>query len=96
MDPEELKRHWLLQNQKVCLCKGIPRKRFIEEISRGAASLEEVNLRTGSGTGDCKGERCGPVIKQLIAAYRRVEPEKTKERPQAPPSQTWKGQRKLK
>lgn len=69
MDPEELKRQWLLQNEKICICKGIPRKRFIEAMARGAATLEEINMVVGSGMGDCKGERCGPRIEKLLAEY---------------------------
>jgi bacterioferritin-associated ferredoxin len=66
---EELKREWLLQNETVCICKGIPRKRFIDAIKKGAATLQEVNRIVGSGSGDCKGERCRPAIEKLLAAY---------------------------
>jgi bacterioferritin-associated ferredoxin len=69
MDSEELKRQWLLQNEKICLCKGIPRKRFLQAMEKGASSLQEINRRVGSGIGDCKGERCGPTIKRILAAY---------------------------
>ena len=69
MKPEDLKREWLLQNEKICICKGIPRKRFMDAIKKGATSLQEVNRIVGSGSGDCKGERCGPRIEELLAAY---------------------------
>ncbi|MBW2471423.1 MAG: (2Fe-2S)-binding protein [Deltaproteobacteria bacterium] len=69
MDPEELKKNWLLQNEKICICKGIPRKFFSEAIRKGASSLAEVNTIVGSGSGDCKGERCGPKIEELLAEY---------------------------
>jgi NAD(P)H-nitrite reductase large subunit len=69
MDSEDLKREWLVQNEKICICKGIPRKRFLEAIKKGAFSLSEVNRLVGSGSGDCKGERCGPKIERLLAAY---------------------------
>jgi len=64
---EDLKREWLLQNEIVCICRGIPRKRFIAAIQNGAATLQEVNRVTRSGSGDCKGERCGPKIEKLLA-----------------------------
>jgi len=70
---EDLKREWLLQNETVCICKGIPRKRFIDAITKGAATLQDVNRIVGSGSGDCKGERCRPAIEKLLAAY--PEPE---------------------
>jgi len=69
MDSEEVKIQWLLQNEKICICKGIPRKRVMEAIKKGAASLQEINRIVGSGSGDCKGERCGPKIERLLAAY---------------------------
>lgn len=69
MDQEEIKEQWLLQNEKICICKGIPRKRFMEAIKSGASSVQEVSRLVGSGSGDCKGERCGARIEALIAEY---------------------------
>jgi NAD(P)H-nitrite reductase large subunit len=69
MDSEDLTKNWLQQNEKVCICRAIPRKRFIEAINKGALTLSEINAVVGSGTGDCKGERCGPKIKKLLASY---------------------------
>ena len=73
MNPENIKKEWLLQNEKICFCKGIPRKRFLEVIKNGASSLQEINRIVGSGTGDCKGERCAPKIEQLLVAYLETE-----------------------
>ena len=72
MDPDVIKEVWLLQNEKVCICKGIPRKRFVEAIRAGARSLQDVNRAVGSGTGECKGERCGPKIAELLRAQEQV------------------------
>ena len=69
VDPEKVKEQWLLRNETICICKGIPRKCFIEVISSGAVSVAEVNRRLGSGSGDCKGERCSSRIEALIAEY---------------------------
>ena len=71
MDSDELKLQWLLQNEKICICKGIPRKRFMDAIKEGASSLLEVNRAVGSGSGDCKGERCGSKIERLLAEYKK-------------------------
>jgi bacterioferritin-associated ferredoxin len=76
MDSQDLKKKWLQQNEKVCICKGIPRKRFIEAINNGALTLSEINAFVGSGTGDCKGERCGQKIKKLLATYSAANSEK--------------------
>jgi bacterioferritin-associated ferredoxin len=66
MKTAEIKKQWLLQNEKICLCKAIPRKQFTAAIRSGATSVEEINKIVGSGSGDCKGERCGPKIEQLL------------------------------
>jgi len=66
MKADEIKKQWLLENEKICLCKGIPRKRFTAAIRSGVTSVEEINEIVGSGSGDCKGERCRPKIEQLL------------------------------
>ena len=68
-DSEDIRKKWLLGNEKVCICKGIPRKRFIAAIKAGFFSLQEINREVGSGSGDCKGERCGPKIEKLLDEY---------------------------
>ena len=51
----------------VCICKGIKQARICDAIVQGpCGSVEEVNKKTGSGSGGCKGVRCGPVITKLI------------------------------
>ena len=69
MDPEDIKKNWLRQNEKICICRAIPQKRFVDLIKKGASTLGEINRLAGSGSGDCQGERCGPRIKRLLAAY---------------------------
>ena len=68
-DPEEIRKQWLQGNEKICICKGIARKRFIAAIEAGALSLQEINRVVGSGGGDCKGERCGSKIEKLLDEY---------------------------
>ncbi len=50
----------------VCICKGIKQSRICDAIVQGFNTIEKVNQKTGSGSGGCKGVRCGPVIKKLI------------------------------
>lgn len=66
---ENIKRQWLLQNEKVCICRGLPRKIVMAAIKAGALSLPEINRIIGSGSGDCNGERCGPKIEKLLDEY---------------------------
>ena len=68
MTEEKIKREWILQNKKVCLCKGIPRKRFVAAIKKGAMTIEEINRVVGSGSGNCGGKRCEPVIREMLEA----------------------------
>ena len=51
----------------VCICKGIKQSTICDAITVAKCStLEAVNKKTGSGSGGCKGVRCGPVIKTLL------------------------------
>jgi NAD(P)H-nitrite reductase large subunit len=49
----------------VCICKGINLGRVLKGLE-GSETVEDVNRKTGCGTGGCRGERCGPRIKQLL------------------------------
>ncbi len=71
-DFEEIRKQWLQGNEKSCICKGIPRKHFIAAIKAGALSLQEINRIVGSGSGDCRGERCCPKIEKLLDEYHAV------------------------
>jgi bacterioferritin-associated ferredoxin len=51
----------------ICICKGIKQSRVCDAIIQGnLKTIEEVNKKTGCGSGGCKGVRCGPVIQKLI------------------------------
>ena len=77
MDTEDIKEQWLLQNEKICICKGIPRKRVVEAINSGALSLQDINRIVGTGSGDCRGERCGPRIEKMLVEYQAAAPKIT-------------------
>lgn len=58
--------------QVVCICKGIPLKRFLSAL-KSCDSVACVHRKVGSGSGGCNGERCGPRIKALLAkAHKRT------------------------
>ena len=64
---ERLRREIVDSYKIVCICNKI-RKGVIEKAIRGGArTFEDVKRRTRAGTGDCKAERCGPVIRDLLA-----------------------------
>ena len=53
----------------VCICKGIPLSKFLP-ILKDCETVADVNALTGSGSGNCRGERCGPRIKTLLKKSR--------------------------
>jgi bacterioferritin-associated ferredoxin len=51
---------------KVCLCKSISRATIKKAIADGADTVAKVNKAVGSGSGPCRGQRCGPKIQAII------------------------------
>jgi len=56
----------------VCICKGINLGRVLRAMD-GCTTVAEVNVRAGTGSGGCKGERCGPRIKLLLQKYKKIK-----------------------
>lgn len=50
----------------VCQCEQITRGEILEAIARGAATVEGVKRRVGSGMGRCQGSRCSCEIEKLL------------------------------
>lgn len=61
--------------QVVCICKGINLGRVLKGLE-GCETVQDVNRKTGCGSGGCKGERCGPRIKILLNKKREAEARK--------------------
>ncbi len=58
----------IIRNQKVvCSCTGITYKTVAKAIKDGAKTVEEVNIKTGTGSGSCRGARCDSVIEEILA-----------------------------
>lgn len=51
--------------QVICICKGIRLSKVLEGL-KGSNSVEDVNHKTGCGSGGCQGQRCGPKIRALL------------------------------
>lgn len=49
----------------VCICKGINLGRVLKGLN-GSTTVEDVNRKTGTGSGGCRGERCSPRIQVLL------------------------------
>jgi len=60
----------LLKYRPVCICNGIKYPRVADAIASGARSVEEVASATGCTTGSCHGERCVPVILEMLDGKR--------------------------
>ncbi len=51
----------------VCICKGIKQSTICDAILKNPnCKIEDINKKTKSGSGGCKGTRCAPVIQKLI------------------------------
>jgi bacterioferritin-associated ferredoxin len=61
----------LLKYRPVCICNTIRYPRVKEAIDAGARTLDAVAKATGCTTGECRGERCVPVIEELLRAAAR-------------------------
>ncbi len=58
----------LLKYRPVCICNTIRYPKVKGAIDAGAATVAEVARQTGCTTGSCGGERCRPVIEELLRA----------------------------
>ena len=65
-DDDALRRAVIDSYRIVCICNKIRRGVIEKAIRGGARSFADVQRRTRAGTGDCKAERCGPVIRELL------------------------------
>lgn len=68
---EKLKQKLTIEDIKsrikiVCICKGIKQSTICDSIINGCQTIEQVNIKTKSGSGGCKGRRCSPVIEKII------------------------------
>lgn len=70
MSDDDATQQWILDNKKVCLCMGIPRKTVTAAIRGGAHTVPEVNKVAGCGKGGCGGKRCGATITELLAEFK--------------------------
>ena len=59
----------------VCICKGIPLSKVLPAL-QGSETVADVNRKCGTGSGGCKGERCGPRIKILLRKFKEHKEEK--------------------
>ena len=57
-------------NEIICQCEQITRAEIMEAIRRGAATVDGVQRRVGSGMGRCQGSRCSLKIEKLLEEYR--------------------------
>jgi bacterioferritin-associated ferredoxin len=68
--PMDKKALILLKYRPVCICKAIRYGRVQSAIENGAKNVEDVARETGCTSGDCHGERCIPVIRQMLDSHR--------------------------
>jgi NAD(P)H-nitrite reductase large subunit len=66
-DDDPIRRAIIESYAIVCICNKIRRGVIDKAIRGGARSFDDIKRRTRAGTGDCKAERCGPVIRDMLA-----------------------------
>ena len=64
-EEDEKIRRIKMMNKVVCICKGIPLSKVLPGL-RDSETVADVNRKVGTGSGGCRGERCGPRIKALL------------------------------
>lgn len=63
----------VIENLKtICLCKNIKKGTILKAIHGRCYTVDAVNRKLGTGSGDCKGERCGPKIKEMIESFLNI------------------------
>lgn len=66
------KNQQIIENFKtICLCKNIKKGTIIKAIQSGCTTVEMVNAKLGSGSGDCQGERCQDKIREIVESFKR-------------------------
>lgn len=55
----------------VCICKGINLGRVLKGLE-GCETVADVHRKVGTGSGGCRGERCSPRIKTLLAKREKL------------------------
>ena len=73
MDQETYNKHIIESFKVICLCKSIKKGTIMKAIREGCITVEAVNKRLGSGSGDCKGERCQDKIRELVLELGEVQ-----------------------
>ena len=53
-------------HQMICQCEHITRGQILEDIARGATTVDGVKRRVGSGMGRCQGSRCAYEIVKIL------------------------------
>jgi bacterioferritin-associated ferredoxin len=66
MDKKKL---FLNKNKVVCICKMVKYGVIVQAIQRGASTMADVERVTGAHVGECKGERCGFKIEEMLAEF---------------------------
>ena len=52
--------------EMICRCEGVTRGEILEAIRRGAATVDGVKRRIGTGMGRCQGSRCAWEIAKIL------------------------------
>lgn len=86
LTPEEKAERIKRMAMVVCICKGIPLGKVLPAI-KACDTVADVNRMAGTGSGGCKGQRCGPRIKMLLKKKHALQSGQDSMRPTADDSE---------
>ncbi len=66
MDDENHKRHVIEGFKVICLCRSVKKNSILKAIKEGCVTVDAINKKLRTGSGDCQGERCQHKIKQIV------------------------------
>ena len=58
------------ENEIICKCRNIDRRAIEDAIAHGPSTVEKVAEATGATTGACGGERCRPLIEEMLLKHK--------------------------
>ena len=55
----------------ICQCRGVKKRVFLRHIADGIDTVEGLQRVTGAASGDCRGKRCLPRIRDMVETLDR-------------------------
>ena len=66
MNEDAYKRHMKDGSRTICLCRGVKKKKILKAIKAGYTTIDAINKKLRTGTGECGGEGCQHQIHEML------------------------------